>query len=56
VAVVVPEPHLVDDFLIVCIPAPDHADNKCIGLHTTPSDCSAWQVRGAFFAYCGLPA
>jgi len=34
VAVVVPEPQLVDDPLIGCIPAPDRADNNCIGLHT----------------------
>jgi hypothetical protein len=36
VAVVVHKPQLVNDSLIGCVPAPDRADNKCIGLHTVP--------------------
>jgi hypothetical protein len=36
VAVVVPKPQLVTDCLIGCVAAPEHPDNKCIGLHTVP--------------------
>jgi len=36
VVVIVPEPQLVDDSLIGCVPAPDQADNKCIWLDSVP--------------------